>query len=468
MLFNSMSFIFIFFPIVFLLYIAVKKELRNYLLLAASIIFYLWADPKSIYILFSTILINYIGAIIIDKTRNNKKTALLITIILNLSFLVYFKYFEFIIVNINKILNLDIISGIIIPAGISFYIFQSLTYIVDVYKGKAGVQKDIFKLALYLFLFPKLNAGPIVKYHEIEKQLNEREINCEKISTGIKRFIIGLSKKMIIASTLGNIADKIFIQDPSTLPHHITWLGSIAYTMQLYFDFSGYTDMAIGLGLIFGFKFIENFNYPYISKSITEFWHRWHISLSDWFKEYVYIPLGGNRLGRLITFKNLGIVFILTGIWHGANWTFLLWGIWHGFFIIIEKAINLKEKQQNWQHIWQRALQHIYCIFVFLTGWVIFRSDNISYAVEYIKNMYGFSKVNENLVLYGIGYYIDTLEIIILCIGFICCLPIFRNILNIKNRKQEIFINSYLLILFIISVSQMAANTYNPFIYFKF
>ncbi len=469
MLFSSMTFIFIFLPIVLLLYLTSKKELHNPILLIASIIFYAWGEPKYLAIMLFTILINYFGAIAIDKCSKYKKLLLYTTILANLGFLIYFKYFNFLITNCNNIFHSQINAlDIVMPIGISFYTFQALSYVVDVYRGECKVQKDIYKLALYICLFPQLIAGPIVKYHDIAEQIESREVNFEKVNLGVKRFIIGLSKKMLIANTMGAIADKIFIQDPHTFSHGIAWIGSIAYSLQLYFDFSGYSDMAIGLGLIFGFKFLENFNYPYISKSITEFWRRWHISLSTWFKQYAYIPLGGNRVGKIKTLRNLGIVFLLTGIWHGAAWNFVIWGIWHGIFIIIEKIINIKEFEQVHTQWWVKFLQHIYCIFIFLIGWVMFRADSMSYAWQYILNMFGLLKIQTENISYGLSYYVETFEIIIFITAIICSIPIFGRILEVKNKFGKTCINLWLLLLFIFSAATIASNTYNPFIYFRF
>lgn len=469
MLFSSMTFVFMFLPIVLALYLITKKELHNPILLIASIIFYAWGEPKYLAIMLLTILINYFGAIAIDKFQSRKKLILALTICSNLSFLVYFKYFNFLIDNCNNILNAHIHPlNIIMPIGISFYTFQALSYVIDVYREECKAQKDIYKLALYICLFPQLIAGPIVKYHDVAEQIDSREVNFEKVNLGVKRFIIGLSKKILIANTMGAIADKIFIQDPHTISHSIAWIGSLAYSFQLYFDFSGYSDMAIGLGLIFGFRFLENFNYPYISKSITEFWRRWHISLSTWFKEYVYIQLGGNRNGKIKTLRNLGLVFLLTGIWHGASWNFIIWGIWHGLFIIIEKIINIKEFEQKYTKWWIKGLQHIYCILIFLIGWVMFRADNMSYAWKYLLNMFGILKIHQADICYGLSYYVDNVEIIIFITALLCSIPLFRKILEVKTNTGKILINIWLLILFILSSASIAANTYNPFIYFRF
>ncbi len=487
MLFSSMTFIYVFLPILLFLYLVTKKELHNPILLIASIIFYAWGEPKYLAIMLMTILINYLGAILIDKAKSctekeqgasfwsniqkffPPKLILVLTIIANLSFLVYFKYFNFLIYNFNHIFhsNIDMLK-IVMPIGISFYTFQALSYVIDVYRGEVKVQKDLYKLALYICLFPQLIAGPIVKYHDVEDQIDNREVNFEKVNEGVKRFIIGLSKKVLIANTLGAIADKIFTQAPDTFNHAIAWLGAFAYTFQIYFDFSGYSDMAIGLGLIFGFKFLENFNYPYISKSITEFWRRWHISLSTWFKQYVYISLGGNRNGLVKTCRNLGIVFLLTGIWHGAAWNFILWGIWNGFFIITEKILNIKEFEKQEHPVWMEFLRHSGCILIFVIGWVLFRSDSLSYAVKYVANMFGFIGANKDTITYGIGYYADTIEIIAFIAAILCSMPLFKNMIYVKNKIAKSFVNLWLLVMFILSTISIAAGTYNPFIYFRF
>ena len=466
MLFSSMSFVFLFLPVVCAIYLCAKKELHNAILLAASIIFYAWGEPKYLAIMLLTIIINYSGAIALNKYPKYRKFLLLLTIIADLGFLFYFKYFNFVIENINSILSADIkFVEIILPLGISFYTFQAMSYIIDVYRGECAVQKNFYKLSLYICLFPQLIAGPIVKYHDIADQIEHREVNFEKVQYGVKRFIIGLAKKMLIANTLGAIADKIFVQSPDSFSPFIAWLGAFAYSFQLYFDFSGYSDMAIGLGAIFGFKFLENFNYPYISKSISEFWRRWHISLSTWFKQYVYIPLGGNREGLRRTCLNLGIVFLLTGIWHGASWTFILWGLWNGFFIIFEKLTGWsKESSTPCLNI----LKHLYVILIFVVGWVIFRSENLIYAFAYVKNMFGLVQLQD--AAYKIGYYIDSYEVIMFAAALLCSVPLFRNILNV-NRKNKFlygFVNIWLLFLFLLSTATIAASTYNPFIYFRF
>ena len=458
-----MTFVFMFLPIVCALYLLSQKRFHNPILLAASILFYAWGEPKYLAIMLLTILINYAGAIAVEKF-NHKKLWLIFTIIVDLGLLIYFKYFNFIIDNINNLFHSHINAiDVIMPIGISFYTFQALSYVIDVFRGDCKAQKDIYKLALYICLFPQLIAGPIVKYHDVAEQIEDREVNFDKVTIGVKRFIIGLSKKMLIANTLGAIADKIFTQPADTFSPLVAWLGSISYTLQLYYDFSGYSDMAIGLGLIFGFQFMENFNYPYISKSITEFWRRWHISLSTWFKQYLYIPLGGNRISKNRTYINLGIVFLLTGIWHGASWNFVFWGIWNGFFIILEKMTGWHNDTDK---LPVKILKHIYTIFVFILGWVMFRADNMTYAWTYLKNMFGLVKVHD--ITYTMMYYVDNIEIITLIAAILCAMPIFRNMIHIEKKPVKLLVNIWLLVLFILSSASIAASTYNPFIYFRF
>ena len=467
MLFSSMTFIGLFLPILLAIYVFARKELKNYVLLFASILFYAWGEPKYVLIMLTTIVITFVGALGVDIAKGQflKKFALGLAIILELSFLAYYKYFNFVIDNINAMFGANIeIVKIIMPIGISFYTFQSISYLVDVYRKDVEPQWDIFKLALYICLFPQLIAGPIVKYHDIADQIDNREESFDKVVYGIKRFIIGLSKKVLIANTLGAVADKIFTQEVIAIDPMIGWLGAISYAFQLYYDFSGYSDMAIGLGYIFGFKFMENFNYPYISKSITEFWRRWHISLSTWFKEYLYIPLGGNRVKPYRVYLNLFIVFLATGIWHGASWTFFLWGVWNGLFIILEKVTSWHKKEGKVISI----IQHIYCIAVFLFGWILFRSDSVHYALDYIANMFGL--ISEHDILYKTMYYIDNIEVITLICAFIFATPIGLKLFNFGNSNKFALpiMNVMLIVLMILSMASIASGTYNPFIYFRF
>lgn len=468
MLFSSMTFVFMFLPIVCAIYLLVRPEIRNYILLAASMLFYAWGEPKYLAIMILTILVNYTGANYISRSRNliHRKLLLVATILVDLSFLFYFKYFNFVLDNINHLFHTHIdFIDVIMPIGISFYTFQALSYVVDVYRGEVKAQRDIYKLALYITLFPQLVAGPIVKYHDVAEQISCRTVTFDKVAYGVKRFIIGLAKKMLIANTLGAVADKIFAQPVEQFDTLTAWIGAIAYTLQLYYDFSGYSDMAIGLGSIFGFKFLENFNYPYISKSITEFWRRWHISLSTWFKEYLYIPLGGNRVSQRRNLFNLFVVFLATGIWHGASWNFVFWGLWHGIFIIFEKITGWHKRSGGLKI---NIAQHLYTIFAFVIGWVMFRADNMAYACEYIKKMFGL--IAEHQITYKLPYYIDNIEIIAFTAAVFCAMPLFKGMLDIKYKHKVLrtLVNVWLILLFVLSSAEIAASTYNPFIYFRF
>ena len=467
MLFSSMTFLFLFLPAVCGLYFLVRKNinLANMLLLLASILFYAWGEPRYVAIMLLTIIINYVGAICLDKYRRYRKPILIGTILADLGFLFYFKYFNFGMENVGGLLNADIpFLEVIMPIGISFYTFQAMSYLIDVYRDETPVQYDIYKLALYICLFPQLVAGPIVKYHDVADQIDNRVITYDNVAYGVRRFIVGLAKKMLLANTMGAVADSIFTQPVSDFGTGVAWLGAIAYSFQLFYDFSGYSDMAIGLGHIFGFKFLENFNYPYISKSITEFWRRWHISLSTWFREYLYIPLGGNRISKQRTYLNLFIVFLATGIWHGAAWTFIIWGIWHGIFIISERLTGIHQRTGTWK---LSLAQHLYTILAFIIGWLIFRSDTISYAVHYIGNMFGLLATNP---MYSIPHYMDVQEWLSLMICILCAMPLFKNMLNIDFRQKfaNIGIDIWLMVMFVLSWATIAASTYNPFIYFRF
>ncbi|MDY6408196.1 MAG: MBOAT family protein [Pseudomonadota bacterium] len=469
MLFSSMTFIFLFLPSLCVLYFSISKifpktKYKDYLLLLASIFFYAWGEPRYVIIMLTTIAINYFGALCLDKFSEHKKSVLMLIILIDLSFLIYFKYFNFIVDNLNTLFTADFnMIRVVMPIGISFYTFQSMSYLIDVYRGTVKVQKNIIKLALYICLFPQLIAGPIVQYADIAAQIDKRTENFDKIVYGVKRFIVGLAKKVLLANTLGGVADKIFDVPVNSFPPAIAWIGGISYTLQLFYDFSGYSDMAIGLGSIFGFKFLENFNYPYISKSITEFWRRWHISLSAWFKNYLYIPLGGNREGAVHTYINLFIVFLATGIWHGSGWNFIIWGLWHGLFVILEKLTG-------WYKIEQKKmvpLQHLTTLFVVIIGWVMFRSENLTYGLNYIKNMFGLLK-NINS-LYGLDYYGNSVEMMAFIVGILCSMPIFKNcVYPPKNKFVHIGLNLWIMILFLSSVMSLMASTYNPFIYFRF
>lgn len=467
MLFSSLTFLHIFLPSVLVLYFLSPRKARNYILLAASIIFYAWGEPLYLAMMLFTITVNYAGAIVLESlpAPGGKKAALGVAVIVDLGFLFYFKYFNFFVGNLNRMEVFDIpFIEVIMPIGISFYTFQAMSYLIDVYRGEVKAQRDFYKLALYISLFPQLVAGPIVKYHDVYEEINSRRESFDRFVLGMKRFIIGLAKKVLLANTIGAVVDVIFALPVEELSASVAWMGIISYTLQLYFDFSGYSDMAIGLGHMFGFRFLENFNYPYVSKSVTEFWRRWHISLSTWFKQYLYIPLGGNRVSKPRQYLNLFLVFLATGFWHGASWSFVLWGVWNGIFIIFEKLTNFTRETES--RI-VNVLKHIYGYVIFTLGLVIFRADDLPYAWGYLRLMLGGLKTSaEN----GIGYYTDNLFIAAFLVGAPASIGLFRNILEWGNRTalRTWLLNIYLIALYLLTFLCLAGSTYNPFIYFRF
>ncbi|MGN0904004.1 MAG: MBOAT family protein [Alphaproteobacteria bacterium] len=467
MLFSSLTFLHIFLPSVLVFYFLSSREARNYILLVASIIFYAWGEPLYLAMMLFTITANYAGAIAIEsmRTPGGKKAALWLAVIVDLGFLFYFKYFNFFVSNLNRMEVFDIpFIEVIMPIGISFYTFQAMSYLIDVYRGEVRAQRDFYKLALYISLFPQLVAGPIVKYHDVYEEINSRRESFDRFVMGLKRFIIGLAKKVLLANTIGAVVDVIFALPVEELSASVAWMGIISYTLQLYFDFSGYSDMAIGLGHMFGFRFLENFNYPYVSKSVTEFWRRWHISLSTWFKQYLYIPLGGNRVSKPRQYLNLFIVFLATGFWHGASWSFVLWGVWNGIFIILEKLTNFTRETESRL---VNALKHVYGYVIFTLGLVIFRADDLPYAWGYLRLMLGGLETSaEN----GIGYYADNFFIAAFLVGAPASIGLFKNILEWGNRTtlRTWIVNIYLIALYLLTFLCLAGSTYNPFIYFRF
>jgi len=465
MLFTSISFLYYFLPALIIIYFITPKKYKNIILLIASLLFYFYGEPKYVFLMIAEIIIAYIGAILIDKYKNQSKNILITTLFIHVFLLIIFKYTDFIIQTINDISNANIkLLNIALPIGISFYTFQIISYIIDVYNGKVNVQKNIIKLATYVSLFPQLVAGPIVRYQTVEKELDDRVHSFNNFAYGIRRFTIGLAKKVLIANALGELCSKAFLADEKTVVFF--WIFGISYMLQLYFDFSAYSDMAIGLGRIFGFHFPENFNYPYISKSITEFWRRWHISLSTWFKDYVYIPLGGNREGKYKQIRNILIVWLLTGIWHGANWTFLIWGLLFGIILIIEKIWLNKfmEKLPSF-------IRRIYVLFIVMILFIIFNSDNMSVALTNIKGLFGMNGeafVND----YTLHYLNSYLPVLI--IALLGSTP-FIKILIDKLRKNK-YVNNIInilepiliVVILVVVTSYLIDNSYNPFLYFRF
>ncbi len=496
MLFSSMIFLWVFLPIVIIGNFAfsviqfkrIKKRMRvkNIFLLIFSIVFYAWGGIYYVLIMIFSILLNFFGGYILEKEekkKNVRKYRLFVILFLNLAMLFYFKYFNMVLVMIEAIMQADKgfstvwttmmsmertgvlnIKNIVLPIGISFFTFQSMSYVIDLYMGKVSLQKDIINFALYVSLFPQLIAGPIVKYSDVSEQIENRSESLGLFVSGQKRFCYGLGKKVIIANTFAEIADQIWALETTTLGTAVAWFGAIAYTIQIYYDFSGYSDMAIGIGRMLGFRFKENFNYPYTSLSIQEFWRRWHISLSTWFKEYIYIPLGGNRKGNLRTYINVFIVFLLTGIWHGANFTFLVWGIFFAILQITERLFLKKILDKNPIKI----INWIYMILMVIIGWVYFRSEDILQANEFIKQMFYFTSSENNILTFLSMKVIILFIIAIICAGFLQ-----RAMKNIYARVKdkftmEIFDFSLQGIILIYSIFMIMSGTYNPFIYFQF
>jgi alginate O-acetyltransferase complex protein AlgI len=480
MLFLSIAFLFYFLPVVILVYyvLSFSRLSQNMWLFITSIFFYAWGEPIYVTIMLLSILINSLFGILIEKSREDTKKAKILLVVacsINIGILFVFKYLNFIIENINDILRRDLLSitKLSLPIGISFFTFQAMSYIIDVYRGTSEVEKNPFYVGLYISFFPQLIAGPIIKYNNIALQIRNRSSNYKMFSVGACRFVTGLGKKMLLANNFAVMADNIFNwstigQEAYKVPVMLAWLGLIAYTLQIFFDFSAYSDMAIGLGLMFGFKFNENFNYPYISRSMTEFWRRWHISLSTWFKEYVYFPLGGSRLeSKDKMVRNLLIVWILTGIWHGANWTFLFWGIWNFIFILAERLLHYHENNRY------KILMNIYTMTIVMFGWVAFRAKDLYQAGRYYLNMFG---LNNN------GFYSELSLVFLkenalwLALGVLLCTPIAKKInLLLAERKMLVIGHVYniaypiaMSALFIICVVYLARGTYNPFIYFNF
>ncbi|WP_027633614.1 MBOAT family O-acyltransferase [Clostridium hydrogeniformans] len=474
MVFTSAIFLFLFLPLTLVIYYLLPLlKLKNIWLLIVSLIFYAWGEPKFVIIMITEIVINYFLALLIDKFREEKALKLFFmisTVIFDIGILCFYKYINFFFININKLssilginMNFNILN-LTLPIGISFFTFQTLSYVIDVYKKEVPVQRNILNLGLYISLFPQLVAGPIVRYIDVENEIHKRVHSFHDFYIGIRRFIIGFSKKILIANTLGKTADIMF-SNLDSLAFTSSWIGIICYSFQIYYDFSGYSDMAIGLGHMFGFTFKENFNYPYISKGIQDFWRRWHISLSTWFRDYLYIPLGGNRKGLNRTYLNLFIVFFATGIWHGASWNFIVWGCFHGIFIILErcKIINLSKMHP--------ILIRIYTLLVVIIGWVFFRIEGFRNSLKVIKSLFSLSSYNINTIIYDLNKEV----FFILIIALIFSMPILKYLNNIvKLINEKIYSTLYVIqdisifIVFIISITYMIASSYNPFIYFRF
>ncbi|MGI6152999.1 MAG: MBOAT family O-acyltransferase [Christensenellaceae bacterium] len=469
MVFSSVTFLVYFLPICFVLYYVIKQKYKNIFLLLASLFFYAWGEPVFVLVMLASITFNYLVGRGFGAVHHTKKRKLLLFagVALNLLMLGVFKYAGFVAENINALLGVDTVPlpNFVLPIGISFYTFQALSYVIDLYREKVHVQKSFLDMALYISFFPQLIAGPIVKYRDIEQQLHTRKIDLQQIYFGFRRFAFGLAKKVLIANTVAFVADKIFALPTHVLGTSTAWVGILCYTLQIYFDFSGYSDMAIGLGKMFGFDFMENFNYPYISKSMQEFWRRWHISLSTWFKEYLYIPLGGNRRGAGRTYLNLLIVFFLTGLWHGAEWTFVIWGLYNGFYLVIERLFlsKLLEKCKL------KVINIAYTIFAFMTGWVFFRADSLGHALRYFTSMFTYVPAD---IRYTPELFLNPFTVTIIVLGILLCgplqkIPKFHTWLYNQNHTGTLATAS-VFVLVALSLVFVVSGTYNPFIYFRF
>ena len=466
MLFSSIPFLYYFLPIVLILYFAAPKILKNPVLLISSLVFYGWGEPKYVFLVIATVLAGYVFGRLIDKFRGKalSKIFMIISVFLSLAGLAYFKYADFFIANFNSVTGLSVpLLRLALPIGLSFYTFQILSYTVDVYRGNVSVQKNPVNLATYIALFPQLIAGPIVRYSDIEHQLTKREHSFDKAAVGIRRFIFGLAKKILIANTLGELCEA-FLQTPDTsVLYH--WLFVTAYMLQIYFDFSGYSDMAIGLGKLFGFDFMENFNYPFISKSVTEFWRRWHISLGSWFRDYVYIPLGGNRVKRARLLLNIFIVWFVTGFWHGAEWNFIVWGLYFGILLTLEKFFYLKHLEKH------KVLGHIYALFFASLSFMIFSAPNMTEAVVRLGGMFGQGGIP---FVSGEFWYQLKNYGFVLIIAMIGATPLMKNGVEwIKSRTNnkgmfDVLEIVVLLLLVIVSSGYLADGSFNPFLYFRF
>lgn len=464
MVFSSMVFLCVFLPAAFCLHLLLPgMRAKNFLLVVASLVFYAYGEPIYVILLVASSAGNYILARLTGECPKIRKLTMTLAVVINLGLLVIFKYTGFLVDTFNSVTGAGIpVPQVRMPIGISFFTFQALSYVIDVYRGDASVQKNFGKVLLYISFFPQLIAGPIVKYHDVEAEINNRKQTPEEIGKGIRRFIAGLSKKVLIANTMGLVADNLFGAAATGITGPGAWLGAVSYMLQIYFDFSGYSDMALGLGMMFGFHFHENFDYPYISASIREFWRRWHMSLSGWFKEYLYIPLGGNRRGKFRTVVNKMIVFVCTGIWHGASFNFLFWGIYHGFFLMLEEYIPFIGKKGGKL---KSFFQHVYALLVVCVGFVFFRADTMKQGCFWIREMFtdfGWKASAMSLTL----QQLTPVYLVTLAAALVAAVPV--NSMLKKYKWYEGFTYVLSLAGFALCVLSLAGGTYNPFIYFRF
>jgi len=465
MVFSSAVFLFAFLPVVFILHTVIRNTTaRNVLLIVASLIFYAWGEPVYVVLLLASILINYL----LGRFVWGRKPVLVAAVIVNLAFLIVFKYAGFIVQSINAIPFISLKEPkISMPIGISFYTFQAMSYVIDTYRDERKRPGSFLDVMLYVCLFPQLVAGPIVKYNSVREQLQDRQVSAEGTASGIQRFIVGLSKKMLIANVMAVAADRMFALDIAQLDMASAWVGAVCYMLQIYFDFSGYSDMAVGMGKMFGFSFPENFDYPYTACSIRQFWKKWHISLTSWFREYLYFPLGGNRKGRARTLFNRFFVFLCTGIWHGADWTFVVWGIYHGVLTMLETVLvkdkNAGKAADSAKPV-IRVLGHIYTLLAVMIGFVIFRADSMRQAVHFIVSMFSFGATAVGTMT--AVSVMSPLFIITLIITAVACTPVLRMLP--KNAVTRLLGMVLTIILYMLCIMEIAAGSYNPFIYFRF
>lgn len=468
MVFSSMTFLCVFLPVVFLLYSVLPSiPVKNGLLIIASLLFYAYGEPKYVLLMIFSIVMNYLFGRLLDSENERLRRMIVgLAVCVNLALLFVFKYLDMVLKTVNQISHSSIpMANLALPIGISFFTFQALSYVIDVYRRDVEAEKNLFHVMLYISFFPQLIAGPIVKYHDIQEQIRSRKTDSGEIAAGMRRFILGLAKKVLISNVMAVTADALFAAPMGEMNILSAWTAAIAYLFQIYFDFSGYSDMAIGMGRIFGFTFQENFRYPYISQSIQEFWRRWHISLSTWFKEYLYIPLGGNRKGKVRTCVNKLIVFFSTGLWHGADWTFVIWGLWHGMFMLLEEVIPVKKLP--------RLLRHVYTLLVVVIGFVMFRADTFTQGIQITGKMFAgwsFQASQMNLVL----QQMTPLFILTVIIAVIACMPVLKWVREwgetIQPCRKVMEPLGYLMSLFllVLCILSLSSGTYNPFIYFRF
>ena len=489
MIFTSPIFLFLFLPVVLSLFLLTPQRLRIFFLLLASLVFFFWAEKWFVLVVIVLMVVNYCFGLLMDAFCNSEeprpkgmKTVLGLAVAFNLGLLGYFKYAGFVLSNINTFaqsIGLAVAFSpyaLHLPLGISFFTFRALSYVIDVYNRKVAGSKNLMNISLFISFFPTAIAGPLVRYGEMASGFGERSVTIEKFSIGLRRFIIGLGKKCLIADTLGPVVNQIFALSPGQATIEVAWLGIVAYTLQIYFDFSGYSDMAIGLGKMFGFDFLENFNYPYISQSVREFWRRWHISLSTWFRDYLYIPLGGNRRQSSRLYLNLIIVFFFCGLWHGASWNFVIWGLWHGSFLILERL-----KIGRWTRSLWRPLRHLYLLLVVILGWVWFRAETLPLALAYFKALFGISGTGR--LEYSLTLFLNQKVEMALLAGFIFSGPVSAFIMKTRRTAQQKYDHLFfrvadqgisigqaiaLACLLAASFLSIAGGTHTPFIYFKF